>query len=153
MQVKVQRSVPELSKWKWKTRKKLLSGPVLHLATNCGVWSNFHTFLKSTKGVCLFAFLGLTLLYAGASLASKVRGGQKPNFAPLFRKITFYCIFMWQFFGISKVRGGRGPHGPPSYDAPETFTSNTLKSLELFHTRRRLSSSKVGKRLTHSGKI
>ena len=33
-------------------------------------------------------------IYSGASRAPKVRGGQKPNFAPLFRKVEFYCIFM-----------------------------------------------------------
>ena len=44
----------------------------------------------------------------------KSGGGPEALFCP-----TFYCIFMWQFFGISKVRGGRGPPGPPSYDAPD----------------------------------
>ena len=60
--------------------------------------------------------------FAGASRAPKVRGGQKPNFAPLFRKVKFYCIFMWQFFWILKVRGGRGPPGPRGYEAPDSLT-------------------------------
>ena len=33
-------------------------------------------------------------VHAGAARAPEVRGGQKPNFAPLFRKFEFYCIFM-----------------------------------------------------------
>ena len=59
------------------------------------------------------------LLMSGAARAPEVRGGgQKRNFAPLFKKFEFYCIFMWQFFGILKVRGGRGPPGPRGYEAP-----------------------------------
>ena len=55
---------------------------------------------------------------SGAARAPKVRGVRMPNLPPIFRKFTFYCIFMWQFFGISKVRGVSWPLWPPSYVAP-----------------------------------
>ena len=55
---------------------------------------------------------------SGAARAPKVRGVRMPNLPPIFRKFTFYCIFMWQFFGFSKVRGVSWPLWPPSYVAP-----------------------------------
>ena len=55
---------------------------------------------------------------SGAARAPKVRGVRMPNLPPIFRKLTFYCIFMWQFFGFSNIRGVSWPLWLPSYVAP-----------------------------------
>ena len=42
----------------------------------------------------------------------KSGGAKSPILPPLFRKVQFYCIFMWQFFWILKVRGAAAPLDP-----------------------------------------
>ena len=63
---------------------------------------------------------------SGAARAPKVRGVRMPNLPPIFRKFTFYCIFMWQFFGFSKVRGVSWPLWPPIYVKMQMTVFETL---------------------------